>query len=567
MSAHRCLLLLSLATLSLPGRALPAPTTTAPTTPAPPPAPTTTPPPAPTTMRPDRIDHVVVFADRAEVTRVAEARCVAGAAAVVFAQLPDSLDTRALRAEADDGAVTVGVATTRVEQREALDARVKSLQDELLAVDVDIADVQHAREDDGQRQRAWQSYGAWFRSAMSEELRQPKPDLARFEQLLSTLGEQTVSATNDDVARGARLRTLQRRRERLAHRLDRLGQLDGDAPARLDATVSVRCGSSTTPTVRLAYVVPAARWNPEYDLRFAAPDKQKVGDGKATLTVAGVIAQSTGEDWTDAEVWLSTAKPKLGGEAPLPNPIWVTGAPETKGKTLVQAEEERAADLGAGTGGGGGPRAAALDDGGKSFLLKLPRRVTVRADGRPYWFPVDDLATKARSSLVAWPALTPSVHQVASFANPAGFPLVEGTVHVFRNGTFVGDEPLPYRAPGEPIELSVGVDDDLALARIDLLGGRREAGFFSGSQSIAQGFRTELKNRSVNDVVVEVREQVPVSKSADITVKVHKDKTSAGFTLDDVRGHLTWKVAIKRGATERRDLQFEIALPKDWAVR
>jgi hypothetical protein len=38
------------------------------------------------------------------------------------------------------------------------------------------------------------------------------------------------------------------------------------------------------------------------------------------LTVGALIKQATGEDWTDARVMLSTARPKLDAEAPIPGP-------------------------------------------------------------------------------------------------------------------------------------------------------------------------------------------------------------------------------------------------------
>ena len=137
--------------------------------------------------RADRVERVVVFADRAEVTRAATARCEAGAAAVSFPQLPDSIDARTLRGEADGDAVPVGVSTTTVEQTEALDARVKELQDETQRVDVEMATLQRAQADDDERLRSLASYGPWFRAAIAEDLRQPKPDVARYEQLLGTL--------------------------------------------------------------------------------------------------------------------------------------------------------------------------------------------------------------------------------------------------------------------------------------------------------------------------------------------------------------------------------------------
>jgi uncharacterized protein (TIGR02231 family) len=518
------------------------------------------------TPRSDRIDRVVVFADRAEVRRQATARCEGDAAGVVFSDLPASLDPRALRAEAT-GAEPVGVATNRVEQTEATDERVRALQEELRTTNVELMLRQRAQADEDERARSFSGYGAWLRTALGEELRAPKPDIARFEQLLATMTTETRSHATSSVARAAEQRALNRRRERIASRLAHLGALTDDAGPRVSATVSLRCTRGATATVFLSYVVPGAGWRPEYDVRFTSTSGRKTGAGTVALTTSAVITQASGEDWDDAELWLSTAKPRLGGQAPLPAAIWLLAAPQTRGKTLVQQQEERAADLGRGEAGGDdGPRAASLEDGGKAFLLKLPHRVTVRADGRPYWFPVDSVSGKATASLVAVPSLSGSVHRVVAFNNPAAYPLLAATVHVFRGATFVGDEALDYRAPGEPVELSLGVDDDIGLQRTDLLGGQRGSTFLLGQQTIAHAMRTRLHNRSNEDVVVELREQIPVSKSQDITVTLNADKTSAGHTLDRVRGHVAWKVALKKDEKDERDLAFSIALPRDWTV-
>jgi uncharacterized protein (TIGR02231 family) len=517
--------------------------------------------------RADQVDRVVVFADRAEVRRTASVRCDEDGVVVAFADLPATLDARTLRAEATN-ATPVGVATTQTEQSAPSDDRVRALQEELRTVDIAIAARERAQVDDDERARSLSGYGAWFRAAVSEELRAPKPDIARYEQLLSTLTTETQTHATTRIARGAELRELRRRRERIVNRIDHLGGLEDRSSPRIDATVSLRCSRGTSATVFLAYVVPGARWQPEYDLRFTSTAGRKTGEGTVALTMGGLITQASGEDWDNAELWLSTAKPLLGGEAPLPNAIWLRAAPETRGKTLVQQQEERAADLGtSGEDVTAGPRAASLEDGGKSFMLKLPRRVTVRADGRPIWFPIDDVSGKATASLVAVPSLTGSVHRVVAFKNPAATPLLAATVHVFRGATYVGDEQLEYRAPGEPVELSLGVDDDIGLERTDLLGGLRGSRFLSGTQTIAHAVRTRLHNRSTEDVVVEVREQVPVSKSADISVTLQKDKTTAGYELDAVRGHVVWKVVLKKDAKDQRDLAFTIDLPRDWVVR
>ena len=511
------------------------------------------------------VERVVVFADRAEVTRGAVAACKDGAAAVSFVGVPDAIDARAVRGEADGDAVVVGVSTRVDELVESRDAEVAQLQKDIQALDDQLVRLDRAQADDDERAATWSSYGPYLRTLLGEDLRNPKPDLSRWDTLLSTLTSESQAASTARVARAAERRDVSRKLERLENRLARLSP--SAAPQNVVATVAVRCGSSASPRVRLSYVVPGASWHPEYDLRFTGPAGQKTGAGKAVLTVAGVVTQASGEDWNDVEVWLSTSKPRLGGEAPLPNPIYVYGQEETKQKTLVQAQEERAQDLHQATAGGKAAASADLDDGGKAFVLKLPRRVTIKADGRPYWFPVDDTTTNATSALVALPALSPKVFQTVTWSNPAAYPLLDGVVHVFRGATFVGDEQLPYRAPGEAIELSLGLDEEIALERQDLLQQKREAGLLSGTQTLAQAWRTTLRNRSDKDVVVEIREQIPVSKSADITVDLKSEDTTGGYSLDKLRGHLTWQVTLKKGASEKRDVSFTIGVPKDWAVR
>ncbi len=71
-------------------------------------------------------------------------------------------------------------------------------------------------------------------------------------------------------------------------------------------------------TASLSYVVPGATWQSDYDLDFVPQGKAKVGPGVARLTVGAVIRQATGEDWPAARISLSTARPKLGTEAPRP---------------------------------------------------------------------------------------------------------------------------------------------------------------------------------------------------------------------------------------------------------
>ncbi len=189
---------------------------------------------------------------------------------------------------------------------------------------------------------------------------------------------------------------------------------------------------------------------------------------------------------------LSTARPKLGSEAPQPAPLVIDGYEQQRDKVLVQAQERREQlDTGGGGGARSGPQAAALDDKGNAFVLTLPHPVSVVADGRPVWAPVDVVETQATVKLVATPKLDEHVYQVVALKNPAAYPLLEGRVRSYRGGSYVGDSRLRHQGVGAPFEISLGIDEELKVERKTLDDKDTGAGFLSSTKHIVRGYRTK----------------------------------------------------------------------------
>ncbi len=53
-----------------------------------------------------------------------------------------------------------------------------------------------------------------------------------------------------------------------------------------------------------------ASWTPKYDIRVFGKEKKMI------VNYFGMISQTTGEDWTDTKISLSTAVPSIGGNVP-----------------------------------------------------------------------------------------------------------------------------------------------------------------------------------------------------------------------------------------------------------
>jgi uncharacterized protein (TIGR02231 family) len=513
----------------------------------------------------DKVDAVVVFSDRARVTRTRLVRCEKGKAAAAFERLPDALDARTLRGEVREAGEVIGLATDRVASEEAADPRARALEAERLKVEAAVAADEAKKAELHASLERIASYMGVLVATLTEEVRNPKPATGAWGAALDGLRARRSALEAERRKIDVSLRKLRRDADRIARELGHLGA-NGGARGTRAVTVTIDCRGLPQVTAGLSYVVPGATWQPEYDLDFTPAGRAKVGAGTARLTVGAVIRQSTGEDWTDARLTLSTARPKLGAEAPLPATLVVDGFEKKQAKVLVQAQERREQLEGGAGPGSAGPSGAALDDKGNAFVLTLPHRATVPSDGRPVWAPVDVIEAAATAKHVATPKLDTNVYQIVALKNPAAYPLLAGRVRSYRAGSYVGDTRLRHRGVGEPLEISLGADEELKVERQVLDEKDRGPSFLSSTKQIVRAFRTVLTSRAAGGVTVEVRDNLPVSKIDDVRVELQGNRTTGGYKLDKDRGMLTWSVALAPAERKNVDVAYTIKLPDDWQV-
>jgi uncharacterized protein (TIGR02231 family) len=509
------------------------------------------------------VDSVVVFPDRARVTRAAGATCEQGTARATFARMPGTLDARTLRADVREAAEVIGLGSDVVNEERAGDPRARTLASEQEKVAAEIRAKEARQAAIAVELEHVNAYTAVFSSTTGEEMRNPRPPTAAWGKALDALAARRAALAAERRKLNVALRGLRLDDAKLARQIQTLG--GGGSRATRTATVTIGCRGLAKVTALLSYVVPGASWQPEYDLDFVPQGRAKAGPGTARLTVGAIVRQTTGEDWSGALLSLSTARPKLGAEAPRPAPLVIDGYEQKRDKVLVEAQERREQIAGGGGAAAAGPSAAALDDKGNAFVLTLPHRVTVAADGRAVWAPVDVVEAPAAAKLVTTPKLDEHVFAVVSLKNPAAYPLLEGRVRSYRAGSYVGDSRLRYRGVGEPLEVSLGIDDEIKVERKVLDDRSHDPSFLSSTKQLVRTTRVALTNRGNAAETIELRENVPVSQVDDVKVEI-AGQTTAGYAFDPRRGFLTWPVALKSGEAKAVDLGYAIRLPDSWQV-
>jgi len=512
------------------------------------------------------IESVVVFPDRARVTRARAVACENGIARAVFERLPVGLDTRTLRGEVREAAEVIGLVGEQVNETVAADPRARALGAERERIDAEIKASETRKEAIASEVVDVGEYAGLFSEALAEEMRNPKPDTRGWALTLEGLRARRAALAEERRKLDVALRGLKAEAEKVGREIAQVGG-PGQRAYRT-ATLTIGCRSLARVTAAVSYVVEGAGWQPEYDVDVTPAGRAKTGSAAARITVGAVVRQTTGEDWTDVRMMLSTARPRLDAQAPVPAPLVLYAHEEERGKKMISAHDRRE-QLQSGASATPKPQPpppVAVDDKGNAFVLTLPRAVSVVADGRPVWAPVDVVETQATVKLVATPKLDEHVYQIAVLKNPAAYPLLEGRVRSYRGGSYVGNARLAHQGVGAPFEISLGIDEELKAERNTLDDKDVEAGFLSSTKHIVRAFRTKLTNQAAGAETIELREQIPVSKIADIRVDLLGKPTTAGYQLDGARGFVTWSVTLVRGEWRTVDLGYAIHLPDSWEV-
>ncbi|CAH1002104.1 hypothetical protein LEM8419_03021 [Neolewinella maritima] len=253
---------------------------------------------------PSTIDHATVYLAGAQVQRSGQADLPEGRTMLVFKGLTSTLDPASVQVTADaDGLLILSVSHRlhfpEVDTSAAQDdiyARIDRLEDRRrhLLTEVEIAKEEEAllREN---------------RKLGGEDQGLSAADLAagvRFHRERITAIKRSYLVLRDS------LRTNADRREALQRQLAERAQ-DTRVPATSEVIVIVEAERAVRSPLTLTYLVADASWTPQYDVRVEATDEP------LDLQYHASVRQSSGEDWTDVQLSLSTGDPSESAVVPV----------------------------------------------------------------------------------------------------------------------------------------------------------------------------------------------------------------------------------------------------------
>ncbi|WFU42682.1 mucoidy inhibitor MuiA family protein [Bradyrhizobium sp. CB82] len=518
------------------------------------------------------IDAVTVYPDGASVTRVITLDLPPGDSTLVAKDFPLGLDTSSLRVEGEAGAkLTIGAIDARPPRAAPpvnlpeLDKRIEALKDER-------ADLQGAADAASARRKFAERFAEASPAGIGEK-GEARP-MTEWRAAFSAVAEEI--ATADTAIRDA----MRKQRE-----IDRqIAQLEADraakSPSKLEVRVEIASAAATKATLRVTYNVRNARWAPLYDARLDTGAR----DHKPQLELVrrAEITQSTGEDWSNVSLGVSTVRVSRGGSAPelnslvvrypqlakplalgtasdmaMPAPPMTRQAQSPAMAKAEPAETRERAD----------EQQANAEIGDFQAVYQIAGRVSLGANEGAKSLLISTMTVTPDLAIRAAPVVDPTAYLEASFKLADDTTLLPGKVAIFRDGVFVGRSRFSTAARTEAVRLGFGADDKVKIERSVIRQNEGTAGVISSSKTDARSFRTVIRNGHDFLIRISIEDQLPVSENEDIAVEVLPATTPPTTTnLRDKRGVMEWAFDAKPAEIKEIKFGWRVRWPKDKGI-
>jgi uncharacterized protein (TIGR02231 family) len=382
--------------------------------------------------------------------------------------------------------------------------------------------------------------------------------------LLDRLRGRAGELDREQLGLAARQRELDRQLAKLTKELERWR----GAPRReaYTAVIDLEAGGAGALEVELSYVVDAASWQPLYDLRFS----EEAGEAWLEVGYLAQVAQRSGEAWDQVALALSTARPALAGTLPELEPWYVRPLPPPRplpARPVIQAERSQdrmmlkasispalpaAAEAAFEE---AEPALASVDSSGAAVTYQAPGTAAIPADGTPHKVSIARYRLGPQLDYVTAPRRVEAAYRRAKVANDSPYTLLPGPANLFAGDEFIGATRLELIAPQGEIELYLGVDDRLKVAR-ELKRREVDKKFIGGKRRIHYGYEITLENLLPRRVEVTLHDQLPVSGHEE--VKVRLESASPAPSEHSELNLLDWKLDL--APKEKKTVRFDFSI-------
>lgn len=515
-----------------------------------------------------KITDVVVYSDRAQITRKGAVDVVTGVNRLRVLVDAFSVDPDAVTATVKGRGEILAVQYLELPIKEApqekvstLEAKIRTLKQER-RTKTDEKGALHRQEE------FLRAVVDFSKTQVPTDLKTRMPDSEELGHTLAFLDEgfsrvyQKIHAVDQSIF------DLDEDIRQLERELQDLRQ-PGQAVQRV-IEIQFNAAGAQKIDITATYVVRHASWSPIY--RAAVPSDLSSID----LTLFSRIIQKTGEDWQGVALSVSNVVPLAGSRVPEAQSWWLDiPRPETRAmrKSTVMADSVAQAPMAQGAlesakeeeGAPAGFADAARRRSELAFEYAFKESIDMDSGRGDTLLPVFTRRLAGDFYRYAVPRQSALTYLVCE--TKADRELLSGPLNVYFSGRYVGKMMLEEKQPGGTFRLGLGADRQVVVKRQKVTDRLKET-FFGKIErdSVVRELSYSIiaENLSEKPVSLTVIDSLPVSRTdrikvEDLTLTPPPDEKN----LQDREGVMAWRLSLASGEKKTIDVRFTVVYPKD----
>jgi uncharacterized protein (TIGR02231 family) len=500
-----------------------------------------------------KVQKVTVFLNGAQVTRTAQVNIGAGTTALVFGDVSPTLEPQSIQVHANGDFTILAVKqdlhhlnedgkSKQVEDLQALQKIVKGkidLQNSLLII--------------------YQSEEATLMKNQFVKAENASLDVLKLKEALDFQTERLTSIKQKELAINSQLEALAIEYQKYTTQINEINDKRNASICNIVVTVSSKMVLQTT--FSLSYIIHSASWYPTYDI------KAKNVNSPITIVYKANVAQTSGEEWKNIKLTLSTGNPSLSGMTPVLRPYFINDvASYLQGRAAGVSLSEVVVT------GYATDKRQTMDEPASITVNTLENQTnvefsienpyTVQSDGKVCVAEINQVEVNATYQYYAAPKMNTNVFLTAKVTDWNKYNFLSGEANLFFEGTYLGKSKIDTHLLSDTLNLSLGVDKGIIVKRI-LKQDLSERQSLGSNKKETKDWLIEIKNRKNQPIDLLVEDQVPVSQNTAIEVETQE---LSGGKVDAITGKVAWSLNLKPQEEKKLEIKYQVKYPKNQTV-
>ena len=406
-------------------------------------------------------------------------------------------------------------------------------------------------------------------NAELEAARLAKAYLQNLSKVTQISMDGTIASNARDIEAQAsainkRILDIQRQQAQAQDSLNQLMAGGTSSTSNSVTQVSVRTASRSPSSVKLHYQVRGAGWEPTYQARLNTNTDQ------LSITASAIIAQQTGENWTNIPLTLSTVNPNQTTTSQLPSvdrlSLYEENQDQFVRRDAPMMEAAPVVVMGKNYADSAGASMAPLpsftvSSQNKNGIIeyKLPQRVSIPSDGRRVRTVIDEQSGKSKLWIRSTPSQEAAGYWYASapFLTPAW---VDGSLQLYRDDNYVGQSRYSYQMLKEQ-GIGFGIDPNMIVKTLTDESKEGDKGAFNRLQTLTKTQAYQFTNQHDRSVHLQVLGSEPVSQDDNIKVTVTHTPPVTEKDWNDNKGIVAWEFDLASKQSQVIQSTSQISYP------